>query len=379
MSDAAARMQLIRPDDPVELLPIHYVLAHKPPPAPAELVADTLLADDVNLWVGHGGHAKSTAALHVALCVASDRPAFGTQRVARAGRVLLVVPEDGAGPVHMMLSALCAGLGVRPQDVQHNLAMIAEDYTLALPRDARRLGVTAREFGAVLVVIDPKRDVLGGADENDAATAQAVVGSLRQYVCRTAGASVLLLDHLRKPERGTDAAATVHDVRGSGSWTQAARLVFAVSKRGNRVTLQAVKANRRRADLRHEVDLHVEAHEENAALWTLARITNANAGATSEALTPGVGRALNDNERAALEALDDRHEPGLRLSWSSWHSRSGIASANTFKGVRGRLLDAQLAEASATGRKTRNGSSEYSYGITPAGRAQLPAKGEGVR
>jgi len=147
-----------------------------------------------------------------------------------------------------------------------------------------------------------------------------------------------------------------------------ARLVLGVTKKAgqNHVTLTGLKANRLRADIRHELTLDIEADPTNPARWLSCRITDANAGATSESLTPGIGRSLNANELTALSCLDDRHEPGKRLSWSRWRDESGL-NPNTFKTIKDRLLTAQLVAAVPTGKKTRNNCPEYCYHITPAG------------
>jgi hypothetical protein len=235
-------------------------------------------------------------------------------------------------------------------------------------------------------VMDPIRNLLGGEPENDNDVAGACVDALRRNVCRSAGATVLLTHHNRKPGKDAiEAAPSRHDTRGAGGWVDGARLVFSIAKKDGRLTMTAVKANRLRSDLRHELNLTIDADPENRANWRTCTISDANVGARSESLTPGKGRALNPNEHTMLSCLDDEHEPDKRLSWSGWRDGAGL-NENTFRSVKKRLLDAALATAVATGRKNRNGGADYSYQITAEGRIALRSgwaferlSGEGVR
>lgn len=366
------------------------VLEGEAPEPPGMLVRDLLLDRDVNLWAGFGGSAKSTVALTVAVCVALGRPAFGTLAVDRSGPVLLVVPEDGEAAVRMMLDAIAAGMALSPEEramLTERIVMVREDVRVNLLVDTAKLAQTARAHGAVLVEIDPLGSVLGDEDVIDNRVAAAAVDALRRDVCRGADAAVLVSAHNRKPakEAEADAPASRHDVKGAAGWADSARLVFAVAKTKDDLTLSCVKANRVRADLKHELRLAIDAEPVNSALWRSCAITDRNAGATSEALTPGVGRRLTEHERRAIEAVDDRDEPGCRFSWSEWRVGSG-RNENTLKTVKKRFAKDGLVDAIPTGRKRRNGSVEYSYCITGIGRSALAfdpnsdyARGEGVR
>jgi hypothetical protein len=55
------------------------------------------------------------------------------------------------------------------------------------------------------------------------------------------------------------------------------------------------------AGLRHELNLSITPDPKNAAHWISRRITDANHGAMSESLTPGIGRGVNANERASTQ------------------------------------------------------------------------------
>jgi len=356
-----------------EPFPIVHLLVGEPKQPPATHVKDLLIDRDINLFAGHGGSAKTVVLLLMAICVVLDLPVFGTLKVHRAGPVLLVVPEDGESGARMILDALIEGLGL-PADQRATLAeqliMISDETPVDLTVDAAKIGATARSIGAVLVILDPLRNLIGGTNENDNDIAGPCVDSLRREVGRGAGATVVLSHHLRKAGKDADAgsAPTVHDMRGAGAWVNGARLAFIVSKRDDRITVKAEKSNRLRPDIRHELDLSINADAENEARWLSCRLIDANAGASSDAFTPGRARSLNPNERALLSCLDDRHEPGKLLSHSRLVDDSGL-NKNTLKSIKKRMLDADLMRAVPTGRPARSGAPEYYYEITDAGRA----------
>jgi hypothetical protein len=352
-----------------------HVLEGTPPEPPAVLANDLLVDRDVNLWVGHGGTGKSVLGLSAAVAVATGRPVFGTLPVNRPGAVLLVLPEDGQAAARMMLDSIIDGLELDAQEralCGERIIMITDDSAVSLVHDAHRLGQTALANRVVLVVLDPIRNLLGGEPENDNDVAGVVQDALRREICRGAGAAVLEMMHNRKPSKDSlpDAGVSRHDARGASGWVDGARLVFSVAKKDGRLTLTAVKANRLRSDLRHELNLMIDTDPENKAAWRTCTITDANTGAASETLTAGRGRALNPNEQTVLSCLDDSHEPEKRASWSAWREGAGL-NENTFRSVKKRLLDAGLVAALPTGRKHPNGGADYSYQITADGRMAL--------
>jgi len=355
---------------------VRHILAGNPPTAPAMLVHRLILDGDVTMFGGKGGAGKSVALLHVAVAVALGRPAFGSLAVNRPGPVLLVCPEDGEGFVRMALDAIIAaeGLEDRRRELADRLAIVADDQLVNLAVDANRLAATARELGAVLVILDPLRNLIPGAEETDNDVAAAVLDDLRRRVCREAGAAVAIAAHVRKANReDREADPSADDLRGASAWVNGSRLVFAIAKplSGDTLTVSCLKANRLRpADLKHRLTLAIEAEPANPAAWHACRLTDANTGAESESYTPGLARPLNDTERDALDALDDSLEPGGALSWSAWCKRSGLKD-DTFDKVRRRLIKHELAASTATGNKTRTGKPEYVYHITDTGRRAL--------
>ena len=355
---------------------IRRVLEGSAPQPPEILVDRWILHRDITVLSAKGGAAKSVAMLTSAMQIALGLPVFGTLAVRQPGPVVLVCPEDGLGAVRMMLDAIAAGLELsetQRASASERLVIVDDDEVVDLTRDCRRLRATVEKVGAVLLVLDPLRNLLPGIEETDNNVAGTTVDALRREVCRGAGAAVLLSHHVRKGKRGEDNPDefTMDDVRGAGAWVAGARLVWLMTKSGDTLRLACGKANRLRTeDMRHELTLSIRTSPENPTQWERLELVDSNAGGGSDSYVPGVGRPINASERKALAALDDRQEPGLRHSFSSWRRASGIPEGS-WGGVRQRLLAAQLVHNESTGKKGRNGATEYTYSITEAGRRAL--------
>jgi hypothetical protein len=348
------------------------------PPPPPELQTDQfLLAGDINVLGGGGDAGKTTTLLHVGVSTVIARAVFGSLPVKRPGPVILVVPEDGEAVARHHIDALVAGLEPPLSDSERarlvrDLHIVGDGRAINLLTDTAEIAALIADVAPALVVLEPVSDLLGGESENDEHVAQAACSNLRQHIARPLGAAVVLAAHLRKPGKDGSDGVTVHDLKGSAGWANHARMVWLVTKPkgGSVITYRLAKSNRLQTGIEHQVTLEIEANPDNDAHWLTCRLTDANLG-TSQSFTPGIGRAINDNERKALVALDDRHEPGTRLSYTGWFEQSGISSKDTFKNVRSRLIEAELAVAIPTGKKARNGGTEYAYAITDGGRKAL--------
>lgn len=359
-------------------LVLKRLLEGEPPTPPKMQIDQFLLSGDVNVLGGGGDAGKTTTMLAAAVSTAAARPLFGSLCVREPGPVVLVVPEDGEAVARHHVDALIAGLTppiseAERAKLERDLHIIGDDRAVNLLVDTPELAERLAEVRPSLVILDPISSLIGDANENDESVAELVCSNLRRRIGRPLGAAILLAGHLRKPGRDSAETQGVYDVKGSAGWTNHARIVWLVTKPkgGDTITYRLVKANRLQTGLEHQAKILIDADPENAAHWLTCRLTDANLGSSSQAYTPGVGRAINDNEKKALAALDDQHEPGLRLSYSGWFKQSGLLNESTFKNVRDRLLSAKLAEAIPTGKKTRTGGIEYAYTILDGGRHAL--------
>jgi hypothetical protein len=358
----------------------HKRLLEGEPPAPPSLSIDKFLLNaDVNCFGAIGDGGKSVTIFTVSVCTVIGRPMFGTLAIKRPGPVVLVVPEDGEAVARHHVDAIIAGMGVSEEEravLVRDLHIIGDNRRFNLLTDTRELAVLCEPIRPSVVALDPVASLIGSESENDEHVAEMACDNLRRDIARPLGSAILLAAHLRKPSRenGASTTATVHDLKGSSGWANHSRIVWILSKPkgSNLITYRLEKSNRLPTGIEHQVTLSIDADPENAAHWLTCSLTDANLGATSQSLTPGVGRAINENERKALNAIGDRLEPGARFANSRWREESGITSAETFRGVKDRLIEAGLAIAEPTGRMNPNGKSQvYQYGITDRGRAAL--------
>jgi hypothetical protein len=362
------------------------------PAAPALLVEQLLLDADLNVLGGGGGAGKSTIAQSISICTILGRPVFGTRAIRRPGPVVLLVPEDGEAVARHHCEAIAASMNLTADErrtLERDLHIIGDERPMNLLTDTPELRELITPVRPSLFVADPLGNLLGGADENDQRVAAAVCDNLRREIARPLSTAILIAGHLRKPGRETDPsiAADVSDFKGSVGWTNHARMVWTVTKPkdGDLITLRLVKSNRIRTGTEHQITVAIEADADNEAHWRSCRLTDANLGAASVSLTPGVGRAINANERKMLEALVDAAEPERRVSRSEWLKLSGLKT-DTWKTIKNRLHSAGLTNAEVVG-VNRNGKSKtYNYGITEKGARALEtgwvdvlSRGEGVK
>lgn len=359
-------------------LVLKRLLDGEPPRPPKLSIEKFLLAADVNCLGASGDAGKSVTIFTTAVCTVLGRPLFGSLTVKQPGPVVLIVPEDGEAVARHHVDAIVAGMEIGNDEratLVRDLHIVGDDRRFNLLVDTPELAALCRPIRPSLIGFDPIGSLIGGEDENAEHIAEKVCDNIRRYLARPLGSATVIAAHLRKPSRenGASSTPTVHDLKGSAGWANHSRIVWMLSKPkgGNLITYRLEKSNRLPTGLEHQVTLTIEADPDNAAHWFTLRLTDANIGATSQSLTPGIGRAINENERKALSATDDKHEPGLRLSYSAWFRRSGLNAESTFKTIRERLIDAKLVSPIPTGKKTRAGGTEYSYEITTEGRRAL--------
>jgi hypothetical protein len=371
---------------------LRLLMDGEPPLPPAIHTDQFLLAGDINFLCGHGDAGKSTIMFMTAVCTVLGRPVFGTRVVRRPGSVVLLAPEDGEAVARHHCEAIAAGLNLSAEErraLEHGLHIIGGERPTNLLTDTAAIAALIAPVNPSLFIAEPLSSLIGGADENDERVASAVCESLRHDIARPLGTAILIAGHLRKPSReaGTSTAAEVADFKGSVGWSNHARMVWTVAKPkgGDLISLRLVKSNRLPTGIEHQVTLAIEADPDNQAHWLSCRLTDANIGATSVDLTPGVGRAINPNERRVLDSVYDETEPGRRVSRSESIKLSGL-NPNTWKSVKNRLVPAGLMDASPIG-ENRNGKGKiYNYGITERGLqarktgwADTLSRGEGVK
>jgi hypothetical protein len=348
------------------------LLDSAPPPPPQAQISNLTFVGEITLDGAAGGDGKGVVEISMAIHTILGTPVFGTLEVKRPGVVALIMPEDGEAVLWNRIYAVARGMGLTAADVHERLRphlwVWPDDEPLPNLADAgvvADLGADLRAVQPVLLIGDPLSHLIAGEDENNQRIATAVCDNLKRFIARPMNTAVWLSGHTRKPDRSNGAAAaTGFDFKGSVGWRNGGRALFIQTKNADRITIALEKANWLPPELRHELRLEIEANPENAADWISCRLTDANYGAASIALTPGVGRALNANELALLDALNDDHEPGKHFSWAELKRVCG--SEDSTKSVKTRLLEFRLIEAHVVREKAKR--KWYDYTLSDAGR-----------
>jgi AAA domain len=281
-------------------------------PRPAPLIDGVLDLDSLALLFGRSGSGKSFVALDWAMCVATGTWWRGYEVVQAP---VLYVAAEGA-----------AGLGARVDAWQryHGVRMAADITWVPGPIDllnaryVEALAMISTDCEAKLVVIDTLSRCMAGADENSPRDMTAAVGAL-DTIREATGACTAPVHHT-----GKDLSA---GARGHSALRAALDTEIRVEGGDGIVTLRADKQ-------RHHADGHVVAKLELVVTGESCALGEYRGGIDAET------RALNDNERVALDALTDIEIPG-GISYSEWKRASvaaGVADGS-FGRIRRRLLD----------------------------------------
>ena len=175
---------------------------------PRWLVKKLLPETGVALLSGRSSSGKTFVALHLAQCIATDKP-FAGRMIKRKGGTLFMAAE-AAGDIPIRLQ----GLGAAPSSTKQAplpFTWVDDVPTISKPGALNRLVEIAREaeggmrkkFGLplALIVVDTMAAAAGFLDENDSANAQSVMNVLHQLT-RATGALVMVIDHYGKSDKG---------------------------------------------------------------------------------------------------------------------------------------------------------------------------------
>jgi len=202
-------------------------LAGREPAPPAFIVPDWLPAGEVTLIAAHGGTGKSTAALHLAVCLALGLDFHGLHVEPRG--VDFVSFEDSEAVLHWRVHRICRAVGVDVRELVGMLRLFdatrctdawysrgelgAYGPTLAFHRMAERIGGPGR-----VVFVDGSSDTFAG-NENDRAQVKAYLRMLRGFVAPDG--ALVLTSHVDKA--ALKAAAEAAGFSGSTGWHNGVR------------------------------------------------------------------------------------------------------------------------------------------------------------
>ena len=166
---------------------------------------------------------KSLTALHVAGCYTMgwDWP-DGTPFTGKRGRVLWAEGESGQQINHDR----CKAWGIDPDKIILP-GLEVEDFSLGNERHRARFWEIARREDVVTSIIDSLSGIHGKRESD--AEMQQVIKPLAN-LARDIDKSLLLSHHLNKPIQGMADVLTLNRIRGSGTITQTARIVWGLDR-----------------------------------------------------------------------------------------------------------------------------------------------------
>jgi hypothetical protein len=182
--------------DPRWLIDAADLLA-EPDPGPTLWLVDGLIVESALVaCVGRWKTTKSYALLHLCICIAAGRPAFGAFDVPVPGAVVFANEESGRTALWRRLDALARGSAIEREELRGRL-MVAANARIRLddPGWQKELVAIGRDLQPRLFALDPlARMKAAGRDEN----AQAEMGTLIEFIRELrdeTGAAVAFVHH----------------------------------------------------------------------------------------------------------------------------------------------------------------------------------------
>ncbi len=199
-----------------------------------------LLRNYLSIILGAGGVGKSTYALSVAVALAAGTPLLELS-VNKKHNVLVINNEDDKTELERRVASICIHYDINHDNIRGNIELLSgykNEFKMAksdcnnktkISEHARSLIEKIKRDKIDVVVIDPFIST-HECNENDNTTMNEVA-SIYKKVCSEANVSILLIHHVRKDNSSQRSSIIrVEDARGAKSVTDAARIVWGMSK-----------------------------------------------------------------------------------------------------------------------------------------------------
>jgi replicative DNA helicase len=162
---------------------------------------------------------KTSLILELAIALASGRPFLGQFPVRRPAKVLFLSGESGAAALQETLRRVCQARGIDPDDLDGRLSLGFNLPRLSCPDDLDALARFVRDHGIEVVIIDPLYLCLfDSSNRLDPANLFDVGPMLKRIsdACTSAGATPILIHHLRKNRDRPDDPPELEDLAFAG-------------------------------------------------------------------------------------------------------------------------------------------------------------------
>jgi hypothetical protein len=173
-------------------------LLAEPDPGPTPWLIEGLMVDAALVaCVGRWKTTKSYALLHLCICIATGRPAFGAFAIPEPGPVVFCNEESGRAALWRRLDALARGSAIDPEELRGQLK-VAANARIKLDDRAwqEELLAIGKELRPRLIALDPLARMKAPArDEN----AQTEMGSLIEFIRELrdkTGAAIAFVHHI---------------------------------------------------------------------------------------------------------------------------------------------------------------------------------------
>lgn len=200
---------------------------------PAEPMVGRLLhQNEMTLMYGKWGTCKTFVAVGLACSLALGRN-WGQHRVPSARHVVYVAAEGGTG-IAWRIEAWCLANEVNPDEVWDNLSLIPEPISVLDDDDMSEIAELMAEHESGLLVLDTKRRVSEGSDENKN-DEQTVILNRLANAARASRTTVLMIHHPRE---------TGDRLAGATAWEGNSDMIIRLTrdKTANRITWNVEKS-----------------------------------------------------------------------------------------------------------------------------------------
>lgn len=202
---------------------------------PVEWVVDGLVPrGHATSLVGDGGVGKTVLSFVLGTSICTGTPFLS--REVSPGVVAFVDGETSESIAAGNAARVAAGMGIEaaPAELFYQFS-----GPIVRPCERKQLGTATRGIAASLVILDSGTSLFAGADQNDAAVMSAILTDMREQF-----GTVLLVDHLPKPQR--DGGARLSATRAIGStskWNLSRSVLFLSRVKGGALELRQLKNN----------------------------------------------------------------------------------------------------------------------------------------
>jgi hypothetical protein len=172
-------------------------LLSEPDPGPTPWLVEDLIVDGALVaCAGRWKTTKSYAMLHIAVSIATGRPAFGALAIPNPGPVVFCNEESGRTALWRRLDSLTRAYDVAPEDLRGLLVLAANARIKLDDRGWQdELQAIGRELRPRLFVFDPLARMKAAGREENEQTAMAPIIEFARHLRDESGAAVSLVHH----------------------------------------------------------------------------------------------------------------------------------------------------------------------------------------